>query len=74
MCVPANILDKVKDAIEETCELAEKSSILFLVALRLIYVGMTREEGMVECLRILVKLKEDAPVVDTWALVGGVGK
>ncbi|CDI81358.1 hypothetical protein, conserved [Eimeria praecox] len=69
-----NILDKVKDAIEEACELAEKDPKLFLPALRLIYGGMTREEGMAECLRILVKLKEGVSAVDASAILEEAGK
>ncbi|CDJ51318.1 hypothetical protein, conserved [Eimeria brunetti] len=54
-------LDKVKDAIEEACELAEKDPQLLLPSLRLIRIEMNKgEKGMVECLRILVKMKEYA--------------
>lgn len=64
----ANILEKLKDAIEEACELAESKPQLFLLALRLIHGSSWGEDSMNKALQILTGLKQLPAEADVSAL------
>lgn len=63
-----NVLEKLKDGIEEACELAESKPQLFLPALRLLHGGLTGEDCIGKAVRILVRLKKLEPEVDVSVL------
>lgn len=63
-----NIMEKLKDAIEEACELAEYKPQLFLLALRLIHGSSWGEDSMNKALQILTGLKQLPADADVSAL------
>lgn len=68
VCALANVLEQLKDGIEEACELAESRPQMFLPALRLLYGCLMEEDCIGEVVRILMRLKKLGPEVDLSAL------
>ncbi|KAL8448236.1 hypothetical protein Emag_004004 [Eimeria magna] len=63
-----NALEKLKDSIENACELAESRPQLLLPALRLIQAGLLGEEYMIKVYKVLEGFKKLGPEADVSAL------
>ncbi|KAL8275958.1 hypothetical protein Esti_000074 [Eimeria stiedai] len=64
-----NALEKLKDSIENACELAEKKPQLLLPALRLIQTGLMGDEYMGKVLKVFEGFKKLGPEADVSALL-----
>ncbi|KAL8449045.1 hypothetical protein Emed_003397 [Eimeria media] len=67
-----NALEKLKDSIENACELADSRPQLVLPALRLIQAGLLGEEFMIKVYKVLEGFKKLGPEADVSALSSAV--